>query len=185
MVTEAAPQESGPAFQVSRSFSARRWIWCGSDAEQARALSLNAGISPSLAQLLTARGVTPDSIASFLNPTLKQWLPEPLLLKDMERAIARVRKALENQERIAVFGDYDVDGSASSAMLRDFFTAIGTPPRVYIPDRMTEGYGPSARAFETLKDEGATLVITVDCGAAAIEALTAARDKGLDVVVLD
>jgi single-stranded-DNA-specific exonuclease len=116
---------------------------------------------------------------------LKRLLPEPFGLRDMEKAVARAKSAIEAGEAIAVFGDYDVDGSSSSALLRDFFAAIGRPPRVYIPDRMTEGYGPSARAFAQLQNEGAKLVVTVDCGAAATSALEAARDAGLDVIVLD
>ncbi len=88
-------------------------------------------------------------------------------------------------ERIAVFGDYDVDGSCSAALMHDYLAALGAPPRIYIPDRMTEGYGPNAPALLRLKDEGITLVVTVDCGAGAVEALTAAQGAGLDVVVLD
>ena len=103
----------------------------------------------------------------------------------MDTAVARVKQALEGREHIAVFGDYDVDGSVSTALLADFLTALGSPPRLYIPDRMREGYGPSAPAMRTLQAEGASLVITVDCGAAGGAAFEAARDVGLDVVVLD
>jgi single-stranded-DNA-specific exonuclease len=112
-------------------------------------------------------------------------LPDPLVLKDMDVAVARTIKALNDGERIAVFGDYDVDGSTSAALLSDFLSALGTGPRVYIPDRMTEGYGPSPTAMRALHVEGASLVITVDCGAAATAALQEAKNLGLDVVVLD
>src|SRR5476649_1979608 len=103
----------------------------------------------------------------------------------MDKAVARTRVGIEKGERIAIFGDYDVDGSTSAALLHEFLSALGAPPRVYIPDRMTEGYGPSARALLQLKDEGASLVITVDCGAGAVAALSAAREEGLDVIVVD
>src|ERR1700751_426123 len=98
----------------------------------------------------------------------------------MERAVVRVRAAIDAGEKIAVYGDYDVDGSCSSAWLSSFLTTLGHAPRVYIPDRMTEGYGPNAAAMRTLREEGASLVITVDCGATSVDALTAARDAGLD-----
>ena len=150
-----------------------------------RELARSAGVSDTLARLLVARGVAANDVADVLEPTLNRLLPEPLSLKDMDIAVARARAALEGGEAIAVFGDYDVDGSSSAALLSDFFTAIGRRPRLYIPDRLTEGYGPSARALLQLQSEGAALVITVDCGAGAASALQAARDAGLDVVVLD
>ncbi len=142
-------------------------------------------ISHPLARLLVARGIAEAEVRDYLNPTLKNLLPEPRLLHDMDKAVARVTAALETGEKIAVFGDYDVDGSASSALIADFLGAFGEAPRIYIPDRMTEGYGPSPAAMATLAGEGITLVITVDCGAAAIAALEAAKAQGMDVVVLD
>jgi len=143
------------------------------------------GIPQVLARILTVRGISANDAAGYLNPTLKRLLPEPLTLKDMDRAVARVLAAIQGGERIAVFGDYDVDGSCSAALLYEFLSAVAAPPRVYIPDRMTEGYGPNAPALRRLKEEGAGLVITVDCGAGAYDALSAAREAGLDVIVLD
>ena len=145
----------------------------------------SAGISPVLAHFLAARGMTAADAADYLNPTIKKLLPNPSVLKDMDKAVARVMAALEAKESIAVFGDYDVDGSTSAALLQEFFSALGSPPRVYIPDRATEGYGPNPRAMKILKDEGASLLLTVDCGAAAVAALTEAKALGLDVIVLD
>jgi len=170
---------------VTRSFSGRRWIASGSDEDAARALAAEFDISLLLARLLLVRGVKADAAADYLNPTLRRLLPEPLTLKDMDKAVASVLSAIEGGERIAVFGDYDVDGSCSAALLCEFLSAVSAPPRVYIPDRMTEGYGPSARALLQLKEEGAGLVVTVDCGAGATAALAAAREAGLDVIVLD
>ncbi len=171
------------AFGVARSFSGRRWLLKAVDQDIERELLRE--ISPVLSRLLALRGITAPEAADYLTPKLKHLLPDPNILKDMPAAIARVSAALEAGERIAVFGDYDVDGSTSAALLSDFLTALGAPPRIYIPDRMTEGYGPSPAAMRVLHDEGAKLVITVDCGAAAIAALEEAKMLGMDVVVLD
>lgn len=185
MVAEAAHLAPPATFGVARSFTGRRWRLRQADAGMAGALAGTADLSPALAHILAARGVAPDALPDLLNPTLKRLLPEPLALKDMDKAAARTAAAIRNNEQIAVFGDYDVDGSSSAALLVDFLTGIGRPPRVYIPDRMSEGYGPNAPALLQLQKEGASLVLTVDCGAAAVLALTAAKDAGLDVVVLD
>lgn len=171
------------AFGVARSFTGRRWLLKPVDAAVERELLRE--ISPVLARLLAIRGVTVKEAADYLAPRLKNLLPDPNILKDMQAAVARISAALTAGERIAVFGDYDVDGSTSAALLGDFLSALGTPPRIYIPDRMTEGYGPSPTAMKALHAEGASLVITVDCGAAAIAALEEAKALGMDVVVLD
>ena len=144
-----------------------------------------ANLSPVLAQILAVRGAAPEMLADLLQPTLRRLLPDPLVLTDMDRAVERAVWALEHGECMAIFGDYDVDGSCSAALLSLFLEAIGGHARVYIPDRMREGYGPNIEALRLLKEEGARLVITVDCGAGAHAALTDARALGLDVVVLD
>jgi len=182
-VAEALTRLPDAAFGVARSFSGRRWVLRKVDEAAERALARE--VSPVLARLLAARGVGPDQAAAYLAPKLKDLLPDPLALKDMDKAVARVAQALEAGEAVAVFGDYDVDGSASAALLADFLSALGRGPRLYIPDRMTEGYGPSPAAMRVLKAEGAALVVTVDCGAAATAALEEAKVIGLDVVVLD
>jgi single-stranded-DNA-specific exonuclease len=180
--TSVAPP---PALRVLQSFSGRPWVWRARNDEKARRLAEDAKLSLTLAHLLVGRGIDSATVGEYLRPTMRHWLPEPFLLKDMEQAVARTQRALEAPEKIAVFGDYDVDGSTSTAILSGFLESIGVEPRIYIPDRMTEGYGPSARAMTLLKDEGVSLVITVDCGAGAHAALSAAREAGLDVVVLD
>ncbi|HWF63405.1 MAG TPA: single-stranded-DNA-specific exonuclease RecJ [Rhizomicrobium sp.] len=177
--------ELAAPFGVARSFSGRRWRLDFGDETLARQLQQELMLSPVLARLLAARGVGLEDAADYLHPTLKRLLPDPSLLAEMDMAVARVKQALEKGERIAVFGDYDVDGSVSASLLRGFFVALGSPPRLYIPDRMREGYGPSAAAMETLHAEGASLVVTVDCGAAGGAAFETARALGLDVVVLD
>ena len=185
MVSDLAIRETETAFGVKRSFSGRRWTLRAPAEASVRALAQAGNISLALAHILAGRGATPDALADILTPSLKRLLPEPNTLKDMERAVARMVLAIGNGEKIAVYGDYDVDGSCSSALMANFLGALDRPPRLYIPDRMTEGYGPNAAAMRVLKEEGATVVVTVDCGAAATAALTEARDIGLDVIVLD
>lgn len=172
-------------FSVARSFSGKRWSLREVLDDAAIALERAGNISPFLARLLAGRGVFAEDLLGILNPTIRQLLPDPSTLKDMDKAVARAREAMDRGEKIAVFGDYDVDGSCSSALMSQFFTALGRPPRIYIPDRMTEGYGPNARAFLKLKEEGTALLFTVDCGAMASGPLIVARDAGLDVLVLD
>jgi single-stranded-DNA-specific exonuclease len=185
MSAAALPLPAAAAFGVARSFSDRRWRIRAASDEAIQMLERETGMSRTLAQLLAGRGVSAAEVGDILNPTLKRLLPEPMTLKDMDRAVARAMKAIAAGERIAVFGDYDVDGSCSAAIVSEFLARLGMPPRLYIPDRRTEGYGPSAHAMRILKGEGISLVITVDCGAAAYDALNTARDIGLDVVVLD
>ena len=185
LLSDARLKTSEAAFGVARSFSGRRWQLAAGDEAVARDLIRNGGLSEVLAHLLAARGVDAAAAPDFLNPTLKKLMPDPLVLAEMDKAVARVVLALEQGQRIAVFGDYDVDGSVSAALLAEFLARLGAAPRLYIPDRMREGYGPSAPAFTALKSEGADLVVTVDCGASGGAAFEAARVLGLNVVVLD
>lgn len=157
----------------------------GANDEALRDFQRATGVSPVLAQLLLARNVNAEEVEGYLYPTLKRLLPDPFTLKDMERAVARTQASIEAAETIAIFGDYDVDGSCSAALLHGFFTAIGRPPLLYVPDRMREGYGPNGPALLALGQRGASLVITVDCGATAVSALETARAAALDVIVLD
>jgi single-stranded-DNA-specific exonuclease len=184
-VPEALAARPEAAFGVARSFSGRRWRLEAGDDALARQLQQELTLSPVLARLLAARGIPVAEAYDYLNPTLKKFLPDPLVLAEMDLAVTRVKRALEAGERIAVFGDYDVDGSTSTALVTNFLAALGAPPRIYIPDRMTEGYGPSSTAMQALKAEGASLVVTVDCGASGGAAFQTAREIGLDVVVLD
>src|ERR1051326_5147846 len=185
MLAEPLERIAATTFGVETSFSGRSWTLRQADPDLARALARATGISPFLADLLTARGIGVGQVEDFLAPTLKRLLPEPRTLLDMEKAVERTRAAIARGERIAVFGDYDVDGSCPAALLSEFLGALGQPPLVYIPDRMSEGYGPNAPALLKLKEQGAAVVITVDCGASANAPLEAAREAGLDVIVLD
>ena len=172
------------ALGVAHSFSGRAWRFRAFDETQSRLLALS-GWSGSLAQILAARGVTRESAESFLEPRLKNLLPEPYRIAHMEHAVSRFSEAIIRSEKIAVFGDYDVDGACASALLVKYLRGLGLDPLLYIPDRMKEGYGPSAGAVRRLREEGACLLVTVDCGAASHDAFAAAREVGLDSIVID
>lgn len=151
----------------------------------ALALAQQYGLPELLARVLAGRGVTPEEAEDFLNPTLKTALPDPSHLLDMDKAAARLAQAVQAGETVAVFGDYDVDGATSTALLRRYFARLGIELLVYIPDRMKEGYGPNLAAFEQLKARGASLILTVDCGTVAFEPIAAIRKQGVDVIVID
>jgi single-stranded-DNA-specific exonuclease len=170
---------------IERSLTGKRWEERLADGRQALALSQQLGLPEVIGRVLAARGVDLDEAERFLNPTLRDFLPDPSIFQDMDRAAARLRAAIEGGEKIAVFGDYDVDGATSAAVLARFFTALGVTLEIYIPDRLAEGYGPNAPALKRLKAQGVDLVITVDCGITAFEALDEAAAAGLDVIVVD
>jgi len=138
-----------------------------------------------LARFAAGRGVTPEGLQDFIFPTLKALFPEPSCFMDMDKAVSAMLDALERKAKISIFADYDVDGATSAAQLVRWFRHMGHELEVYVPDRVTEGYGPSNAAFDTLKRQGTDLVVTVDCGAMAHKALDYAASIGLDVVVID
>ncbi|MEI6203651.1 MAG: DHH family phosphoesterase, partial [Enhydrobacter sp.] len=132
---------------VEKSLTGRRWAARLGDERAALAIAQRHGIPDAIARLLAARDVPLDDVPDFLDPTLRKFLPDPSHLKDMDAAVARLVTAVQNREKIVVFGDYDVDGATSSALLLRFFRAIGANIGVYIPDRRKEGYGPNAPAL--------------------------------------
>ena len=136
-------------------------------------------------QLLLARGIEEADLARHRQPTIRDFLPDPSAFADMDKAAARLADAVQAAETIAIFGDYDVDGATSAALLTILLRQLGNEPMVYIPDRLMEGYGPSGAALVELKRRGASLAITVDCGAQAFDALQEAADADLDVIVCD
>ena len=170
---------------VERSFTGRRWLARPYDERMALALAQRFTLPDLIARSLSARNLDLETAPAFLEPRLRDLLPDPSLFKDMDKAADRAVAAVQRGEKIAVFGDYDVDGGTSTALLARFFRAVGVEIRPYIPDRMREGYGPNSAAMQTLADEGVTLVICVDCGTTAHEPLAAARTMGLDVIILD
>ncbi|HTZ80429.1 MAG TPA: single-stranded-DNA-specific exonuclease RecJ [Stellaceae bacterium] len=170
---------------VERSLSGRRWRQRLGDDRQGLTLAQRLGVPEILGRVLAARGIAAEGAERFLNPTLRDQLPDPSSFRDMDRAIERVVRAVTKGELIALFGDYDVDGATSAALLRRFLTAVGGRVVVYVPDRMKEGYGPNAAALLKLKAEGVGVVVTTDCGITAHGPLAAAAEAGLDVVVID
>ncbi len=155
------------------------------DERVARTLCERLSLPELIGRILAARGLTADAAPRFLEPRLRDLLPDPSHLKDLDRAAERLADAIDAGERIAVFGDYDVDGATSAALIHRYLARLGAPPLVYVPDRIAEGYGPNEAALRQLREQGAAVVITVDCGTTAHAPLAVARDIGLDVIVVD
>lgn len=172
---------------VSNSASGRAWLsrldWAGEAA--ATAIMQRCPVSEMLARVLAGRGVTPDAAHAFLSPSLRQDLPDPSTLMDMDKAAGRLADAVERGEPIAIFGDYDVDGATSAALLHEVLGGLGSTAAIYIPDRIFEGYGPNPEAIGKLVASGAGLIVCVDCGSTSFEALDRAGQLGADVIVVD
>ena len=181
----AAPAAADAFLGVERSLSGRAWRERPADAALVRDLSRQHGLSEPLARALAARGITLDGARDYLQPTLKSLFPDPSSFTDMDRAAEILIDALEQGRPTMVFADYDVDGATSAAQLVRWFRHMGVELPIYIPDRLKEGYGPSPAAFKTIRDSGAELVVTLDCGAAAYDAIASAATIGLEVVVID
>lgn len=159
----------------------------GSDQQDAAALAITQtyGVADILARVLAGRGVGIDEVESFLEPRLRDLMPDPFTLQGMEQATERLVQAIERRETVAIFGDYDVDGACSAALLAEFLGRCGVPYLIHIPDRLTEGYGPNVDAIRELHAKGAKLLVMVDCGTTGHEPIAEAGRLGLDVVVLD
>ncbi|WP_376704252.1 single-stranded-DNA-specific exonuclease RecJ [Mesorhizobium sp. ISC25] len=151
----------------------------------ALAIAQGYGVPDIVARVLAGRGVTAEQTERFLDPTIRNMLPDPASLTDMDKAAARIAQAVTAREKVAIFGDYDVDGAASSALLKRFLAHFSVPSEIYIPDRIFEGYGPNPEAMRELVSRGATLIVTVDCGTNSAASIDAAKAAGADVVVLD
>ncbi|KXV31500.1 single-stranded DNA exonuclease, partial [Gluconobacter oxydans] len=181
--------DTGAVLGVTRSAGHRRWIWrdprlAEADNRLALALAQQAGIPELLARILSARGVAPPDASSFLNPRLRDAMPDPSCLQDMDRAAERLAQAVRNREHVGLFGDYDVDGACGTALVCDTLRELGCTVSTHIPDRLTEGYGPNTAALENLLSQGATLLVCIDCGTAAIDILNGLTDRA-DIIVLD
>lgn len=177
-----------PAFLgVERSARGFRWVerLSPATASMALAISQRHGVPELLGRVLAGRGVDAHTFSAHFDPKLRDLLPDPASLQDITKAAERFAEAMLRSERIAIFGDYDVDGGASAALIRRFLAAHGQEATIYIPDRLTEGYGPSEAALSALAEEGATLILTVDCGTTSGRAIEAAAAKGVDVIVID
>ncbi|MFT4116508.1 single-stranded-DNA-specific exonuclease RecJ [Bradyrhizobium sp.] len=184
----ALPVEAPQAFLgVSRSLTDKLWRdrLDARGAAKALAIVQQHQLPELLARVLAGRGVDIDAVADFLDPTIRKLLPDPFTVTEMEAAAKRIADAAQKGEKVAIFGDYDVDGATSSALLAWHLRHCGLDPLIHIPDRIFEGYGPNTEAVRGLAAKGATLLVTVDCGTTSIEPLAEARRLGMSVVVID
>jgi single-stranded-DNA-specific exonuclease len=172
---------------VERSATGRPWRDRLDAAGAAAALAMvqRHDLPDLVARVLAGRGVGIDAALAFLDPTIKDLMPDPATLTDMGAAVERIADAVRSGERIAIFADYDVDGATSAAVLARYLRQVGADPEIYIPDRLIEGYGPNSEALKTLAGRGARLLVTLDCGTTSHEALETAAKIGLDTVVVD
>ncbi|MEG8099470.1 single-stranded-DNA-specific exonuclease RecJ [Candidatus Liberibacter brunswickensis] len=172
---------------VDYSVSGFRWVSLLGQKEinHAIAITQKYEIPDIVARVLVNRNVPIDCAKDFLNPSIRFLMPDPLNLTDCDKAARRIVQAIYNSEKIAVFGDYDVDGATSVALIMRFLAYYGVHSDMYIPDRITDGYGPNSSIMEKFINEGAQLIITVDCGSTSYDALQYAANKGIDVVVID
>ncbi len=172
---------------VSRSVTGRGWVDRIDDAgaRAAAAMVQKAEISEILARILAGRGVAADAAKLHLNPTLRDLMPDPSTLVGMEAMVARLAAAVRSKEHVALFGDYDVDGACSAALMARYLGGLGLKPRIYIPDRVFEGYGPNVAAMDALIKDGANLIVTLDCGTTSHEPIAHAKARGADVLVID
>jgi single-stranded-DNA-specific exonuclease len=182
-----SPEFASALLGVEHSARGFRWVerLDPGRALVAASISQAHGLPELLGRVLAARGAESHSVAHYLDPALKTLLPDPSRLQDMEKAATRFASAIKTKEPIAVFGDYDVDGAASVALIERFLSAHGQSAATYVPDRLTEGYGPSPAALTGLAEEGAGLILTVDCGTTAEAAIEAANEAGAAVIVID
>ena len=169
----------------SVSVTGKNWILRRFDQEKIIYLKDNFFLDEITAKLLVQRNIEKKDINNFLNPSIKNFLPNPNILLDMEKSSLRMVKAIKNKEKMGIFGDYDVDGATSTALLGKYFNELKLTYQIYIPDRKTEGYGPSIKGFEELIKNNVTVIFTVDCGTLSFEAIDYAKSKNIDVIVLD
>ncbi len=172
-------------FKGKKSLNNNHWVLLDPPMRDVMDISQKHGVLDIIARILVNRQIKSDHVVNFLTPKLKNLMPDPFHFKDMVKAVARTIEAINQKQKITVFGDYDVDGATSSALLKRFFEALGIDISIYIPDRVLEGYGPSSGAMDILKKKGTHLVIIVDSGTTAFEALAHAKKIGLDVIILD
>ena len=169
---------------ISSSLSGKAWCWRGGNMELG-ADTVQGLDHTILDQLLLTRGVAEDDLARHAKPTLRNFLPDPSVFRDMDAAAERLAAAVMSGEQVTIYGDYDVDGATSAALMVELLRSLGHDAGYYIPDRLLEGYGPSGEALVKLAEAGSQLIVTVDCGAMAHEALLMAKQAGVDVIVVD
>lgn len=175
-----------PAFlNVEKSLKDRRWCLRSENERLGLAIAQRLDVPEIVGRVMAGREVSLEGAEQYLSPTLRQMLPDPSVFCDMDIAALRITTAVQTGEKVAVFGDYDVDGATSSGLLKRFFNALNHPLEIYIPDRIKEGYGPNLKAMDSLKERGIQLVVTVDCGIVSFEVLAHAKAIGLEVIVVD
>jgi len=167
------------------SVSGKNWVFKKFNSSDIKIYSEDYSLSEIVAKLLSIRKKNIEDIGLFLNPTIKNLMPNPLTLKDMENAIERTYQGIKKRELIGIFGDYDVDGATSTALLARYFLSINQKIQTYIPDRKREGYGPSVEGFNNLIKLGTKIIFTVDCGTLSFEPIKIAQSQNIDVIVLD
>lgn len=179
--------EDGYFLNVANSVSGKSWVdrLDIAAARTATAISQQTGMSEIVARIIAGRGIALEDAASFLDPAIRDLMPDPATLSAMEEAANRLADAIIAKEQIALFGDYDVDGACSCALMARYLSAFGLVPDVHIPDRIFEGYGPNIAAMDKLIDNGASLIITLDCGTASHEPIAHARSRDTDLLVID
>lgn len=176
---------SSAFLDVESSLKGKRWRLRSTNERLGLAIAQRLDVPEIVGRVMAGRDVTLEMAEQYLTPTLRQLLPDPSSFKDMDVAADRIAAAIRGGQNVAVFGDYDVDGATSSGLLKRFFNALSHPLIIYIPDRMTEGYGPNKGAMDSLKAQGVQLVVTVDCGIVSFDVLAHAREIGLEVIVVD
>ena len=169
----------------SLSLSGKSWILKQFNQEDLNFIKDNYSLDEITSKLLSIRKIKKEEINSFLNPLIKNFLPNPNILLDMEKATSRTFQTILNGDKIGIFGDYDVDGATSTALLGNYLSELNLNYEIYIPDRKKEGYGPSIKSFKELIDKGVKLIFTVDCGTLSFEAINFAKENNIDVIVLD
>ncbi|MEM7651256.1 MAG: DHH family phosphoesterase, partial [Pseudomonadota bacterium] len=169
----------------SLSFNKAQWVLPDVDLGLIEKVARSFDLPEVIARMLLQRDITPDDIPSFLNPTLKNNMPDPFSMKDMDGLADAMASAIEDKKNIAIFGDFDVDGATSSALLYRFLKHCGIEASIYIPARLTEGYGPNVPALEKLKEQGAEIVFLLDCGTTAFDVVEAGAQMGLEIIILD
>ena len=182
------PVVSQPAFLgVTESATGRIWRDRVDQRGAARALAMvqRFQLPEMLARVIAGRNIELDAVEDFLDPTIRKLMPDPFTITQMEAAAKRIADAAQRREKVAIFGDYDVDGATSSALLAWHLRHCGLDPQIHIPDRIFEGYGPNVDAIRMLAGKGATLLVTVDCGTTSFEPLAEAKKLGMSVVVID
>ena len=169
----------------SLSVSGKNWVLKTYSDEDISFYKENFSLDEITSKLLSIRKIHKNEVLSFLNPSIKNLLPNPETLLDMKRSSLRTTKAIEDKQKLGIFGDYDVDGASSTAVLGSYFSLLNLPFETYIPDRRKEGYGPSIEAFKKLINSGVYIIFTVDCGTLSFEAIEYAKKNKVDVIVLD